>query len=356
MGQGRRSVAWMLSVGTALLAAASTAHVAGDLGRPPSGPPAPPVAGEGLDLATAIRDNAPLPVLLTETPAPSSVPAAEPLQPDEAWLIEGTVEDVFYGPPEGDPSRRIAVVQALKVLAHRLDLTRDVALGDRVRLMVRGGATARSDARLDYVEFDGAFARVKLFGGARADGGYVDETGVPLDRFLLRTPLVVSRITSGFGQRLHPILGYTRLHRGVDFAAASGTPVLAAADGVVEAMGWDGGYGRRVVLRHAGSIETLYAHLSRIAPAVSAHATVRQGEVIGWTGATGQATGPHLHFEVRSGGVAVDPSVARPPAPALDEAELRAFEARKQVIARRLAACAADRARRCDAPPARFEG
>ena len=351
MRQGYRTIAWMLSIGMALLAAASTAHVAGS-GRAASARPAPSATEGGPDLAAAIRDNAPLPVLFTDAPSPSlSAPEAEPPEANQARLIEGTVEDVFYGSGQGDPSRRFAVALALKVLAHRLDLTRDLALGDRVRLMVREAPSTDPATRLDYVEFTGASAQVRLFRGA--GGGYADETGVPLDRFLLRTPLVVSRITSGFGQRLHPLLGYTRMHRGVDFAASSGTPVLAAADGAVEAVGWDGGYGRRIVLRHAGEIETLYAHLSRIAPAVTARARVRQGEVIGWTGDTGQVTGPHLHFEVHDGGAAVDPSMARPPAPVLDLAERQAFERRKQAIARALAACAADPASRCQAP---FEG
>ncbi|WP_165190137.1 M23 family metallopeptidase [Caulobacter soli] len=353
MRRGHRSVAWLLSIGMALLAAASTAPVSGAhvTGRAVHATPArtaPPSAGD--DLATAIRDNAPLPVLLTDAPPAAD---AEALEPGEARLIEGTVEDVFYGRSEDDPLRRAAVGRALAVLAHRLDLTRDVALGDRVRLVVREAASAGPEGRLDYVEFDGALAKVRLFRGPRSGGGYVDETGVPLDRFLLRTPLAVSRVTSGFGLRLHPVLGYTRMHRGVDFGAAAGTPVLAAADGVVEAAGWDGGYGRRIVVRHAGALETLYAHLSRIAPGVAARGGVRQGEVIGWSGDTGQVTGPHLHFEVRSGGVAIDPAMARPPAPPLDLAEQRAFEMRRQAIARVLAACAADPARRCAAP---FEG
>lgn len=343
MRQGRHSVVWMLSIGAALLAAASTAHVAaGRPGQPRSTRLAPAIVEQGPDLAAAIRDNAPLPVLLTDTPA-APIASESQAPPGGAELIEGAVEDVLYGRPEADPLRRAAVAQALKVLAHRLDLTRDVALGDRVRLVFRD---AGPGARLDYVAFEGAAARVELFGGVGPRDGYVDGAGVPLDRFLLRTPLAVTRITSGFGQRLHPVLGYTRMHRGVDFWAATGTPVLAAGDGVVGAVGWDGGYGQRIVLRHAGAIETLYAHLSRIAPVVVARASVRQGQVIGWTGDTGQVTGPHLHFEVRSAGVAIDPSMAHPPAPALDRAELRALEDRKQMVARLIA----DRAQRKPMP------
>jgi murein DD-endopeptidase MepM/ murein hydrolase activator NlpD len=352
MYRGLRPVAWMLSVGAVLLAVASTAHVARSPGAPAPAGSAPAVDRADIDLAAAIRDNAPLPVLLTDASGSPSVPASTP-EPtaDDMRLIEGSVEDVLYGPPEADPLRRAAVAQALKLFAHRLDVTRDIALGDRVRLMVAPAGPATSAAPLDYAEFDGASVHVRLYRGGASDGreaGYVDETGVPLDRFLLRTPLAATRITSEFGPRLHPLLGYTRMHRGVDFGAASGTPVLAAADGVVAAAGWDGGYGRRILLRHADSVETLYAHLSRVGPSVVASAAVRQGQVIGWTGESGRVTGPHLHFEVRLRGVAVNPSLARPSTPMLSRTERLAFEIRRQAIARMLAACGArDGAGRC---------
>lgn len=350
MHRGLRPVAWMLSVGAALLAVASTAHVRGLPRAAASAGAAPAVEGAKVDLEAAIRENAPLPVLLSETPTPTFalVSTPEPAATDEVRLIEGAVEDVLYGPPEADPLRRAAVAQALRLFAHRLDVTRDVALGDRVRLIVRRAASAGSGEAvmsLDYAEFEGASAAVRLYRGEAQGGreaGYVDETGVPLDRFLLRTPLAITRITSGFGPRLHPLLGYTRMHRGVDFGAVSGTPVLAAADGMVSAAGWDGGYGRRILLRHAGSVETLYAHLSRVAPSVMVSADVRQGQVIGWTGETGKVTGPHLHFEVRLRGAAVDPSMARPSVPMPSRADEDAFQIRKQAIARILAACHAE--------------
>jgi murein DD-endopeptidase MepM/ murein hydrolase activator NlpD len=177
---------------------------------------------------------------------------------------------------------------------------------------------------------------VRLFrrgpGKGASEAAFADETDAPLDRLLLRTPLAVRRVTSGFGLRRHPLLGYTRMHRGVDFAAAPGTPVLAAADGVVEDAAWAGGYGRRIRLCHGGGLETLYAHLSAWAPGVAPGRAVRQGQLIGWTGATGLVTGPHLHFEVIAAGEPIDPAQARPPAPALTPAERAAFEARKAQI------------------------
>jgi murein DD-endopeptidase MepM/ murein hydrolase activator NlpD len=120
-------------------------------------------------------------------------------------------------------------------------------------------------------------------------------------------PLDVLRVTSSFGWRRHPILGFTRMHQGVDLAAPVGTPVLAAADGVVTEANRDGGYGNVLRLRHAGGWSTGYAHLSAFAPDIAPGAPVTRGEVIGFVGQTGLATGPHLHYEVSLDGVKLDP-------------------------------------------------
>src|SRR5205085_3429826 len=126
-----------------------------------------------------------------------------------------------------------------------------------------------------------------------ADGvGGQDSSGMSLP--------VHGRMTSGFGSRFHPILGYERFHAGVDLAAAAGTPILAAADGRVLLAGWHGGYGQEVEIAHAAGLQTRYGHMSRIAARVGE--VVRKGQVIGWVGSTGLSTGPHVHFEVTRGG------------------------------------------------------
>jgi murein DD-endopeptidase MepM/ murein hydrolase activator NlpD len=120
---------------------------------------------------------------------------------------------------------------------------------------------------------------------------------------------VHGRLTSPFGQRFHPILGYVRFHKGVDLAASAGTPIVAAADGRVLSAGWHGGYGEQVEIAHAGGFETSYGHMSRIA--ARAGEIVRKGEVIGYVGSTGLSTGPHLHFEVTRNGRPLNPMSAR---------------------------------------------
>ncbi len=276
----------------------------------------------------ALAEDAPLPVGFA--PADAPMPQAE-------RLIQGPMEQVLYGPGVG------AVAQdAIALLAHRLDLTRDLALGDQVRLLVRAGPDGRG--ALDYAELTGAAGAVRIYrrrpGGAFAVDDFAGEDGQGLDRLLLRTPLQVRRVTSGFGFRLHPLLGYGRLHRGVDFAAEPGTPVLAAGNGTVIQVRRSGDYGLMLRLDHGGGLQTLYAHLSAWTPGLRAGTMVRQGQVIGFTGATGLVTGPHLHFEVIEDGQPIDPVLARPPAPPLSPAELQAFEARKAGIEAELARAA----------------
>ena len=134
---------------------------------------------------------------------------------------------------------------------------------------------------------------------------WFEASGVGQTSGLLQRP-VPGAVSSNFGARRHPILGYTRMHKGLDFRAGHGTPILAAADGRVSRAGWAGGYGRQVRLNHDGGLATSYSHMSRIA--VKPGASVRRGQVIGYVGSTGLSTGPHLHYEMYRGGVAVNPA------------------------------------------------
>jgi murein DD-endopeptidase MepM/ murein hydrolase activator NlpD len=169
-------------------------------------------------------------------------------------------------------------------------------------------------------------------------GAYYTPDGSPLRKAFLRSPLEYSRITSGFSAaRFHPILQLWRAHRGIDYAAPVGSNVQATAEGVVESAGYDRGYGNFVVLRHPLQYTTLYGHLSRFAPGVRRGARVSQGQVIGYVGSTGLATGPHLHYEFRVNSVYQDPlSVHLPPAPPITP-DLRAkFDSDAQYLVRRL--------------------
>lgn len=195
---------------------------------------------------------------------------------------------------------------------------------------------------------DVAYAALTLSGKVEAlyrytpQGGYpgfYNADGTNVKKALLRTPVDGARISSSFGMRHHPILGFTRMHQGVDFAVPTGTPIMASGDGVIASAGWAGGYGNMVVLRHNGSYSTGYGHMSRIAKGIKPGVHVRQGEVIGYVGMTGLATGPHLHYEVRVDNKQINPLGVRLAATQkLDGRDLANFHAQETTIAKRVAA------------------
>ena len=156
---------------------------------------------------------------------------------------------------------------------------------------------------------------------------YFTAEGRPLKKSFIRMPIQYARLTSGFGSRRHPVAGKVRMHKGVDYGAASGTPIMAAGDARVQFAGWRGGYGRAVILDHGRGHTTLYAHMSRFGK-YKAGQRVRQGETIGYVGSSGLSTGPHLHYEFRVNGVHRNPlSVTMPPPEPLKGADLVAFRA-----------------------------
>ncbi|KQV88597.1 peptidase M23 [Massilia sp. Root351] len=158
-------------------------------------------------------------------------------------------------------------------------------------------------------------------------GGYYSFDGKSLKKAFLKSPLEFSRISSGFSMRVHPISGNWKAHKGIDFAAATGTPIRASGDGVVDFAGSQGGYGNLVVLKHWSNYTTAYAHMSRFAPGIKKGSKVSQGDVIGYVGSTGWSTGAHLHYEFRVGGEARDPNKLNVQAQApLTAAELSRFK------------------------------
>ena len=173
------------------------------------------------------------------------------------------------------------------------------------------------NGRVLAVQFEALRGNVKMYRFRKADGtsGYYDADGNGAIKSLKRTPINNAKITSSFsGRRKHPVLGYTRAHKGVDFRASTGTPIPAAGAGRVVARGYNRGHGNYVKIRHNGSYETLYAHMSRFAKGVGVGTNVRQGQTIGYVGSTGLSTGPHLHYEIIKNGAHVNPMTVKLPA------------------------------------------
>lgn len=219
------------------------------------------------------------------------------------------------------------------ILGWDLDFSRDPRRGDRFRIiyeeLYKDGQHVRTGAIL-ACDYHGQDRQLSAYHYTLPDGktGYFDREGRNLQKQLMRAPLNYSRISSGFSyNRRHPVLGRNMPHLGIDYAAPVGTPVWAAGDGTVVAMGNDQANGRYVRLRHTNrEYETYYLHFSRFARGLKVGAKVRQGEVIGYVGATGYATGPHLDFRVKKGGQFVNPRTLKlPPAEPIPAAEMANF-------------------------------
>jgi murein DD-endopeptidase MepM/ murein hydrolase activator NlpD len=202
--------------------------------------------------------------------------------------------------------------------AYDVDFQRDIRPGDRFEIVFERfyddeGQTVRTGDML-FVSLEArtgarAFYRFQAPGDVRSD--WYDSEGKSARKFLMKTPINGARLSSGFGMRMHPILGFSRMHRGADFSARTGTPVMAAGDGVVVRAGPYGAYGNYVRIRHANGYETAYAHLSRFGRGMRAGLRMRQGQILGYVGSTGRSTGPHLHYEVLRGGNQVNPMSLR---------------------------------------------
>jgi len=233
--------------------------------------------------------------------------------------------------------------QAVKLFAHKIDFSRDIREGDSFKLVFKrkvteSGRTIETGDLL-YAEVEAGRKGGKPIKFYRYDAGdgkdaqFFDEDGKSIRGFLLATPLAVARITSNFGMRRHPVLGYNLAHQGIDFAGGVGTPIFAAGDGVIAEAGRKGGYGNWISIKHSAGWATGYAHMSRFAKGVRRGQRVAQGQLIGYVGATGRVTGPHLHYEVMQNGRKINPKgVKVPSGTVLAGAELAKFNAQKAQI------------------------
>ncbi len=206
----------------------------------------------------------------------------------------------------------------IKLLAADVDFQSRLNPSDRLEVLFSqpdGDDQTSDDSELLYVSatFGGTTRNFYRFQMQDGSTDYFDEDGSSAQQFLLRNPLPAGKFRSGFGARKHPILGYVRMHTGVDWAAPIGTPIIAAGNGVIEKVGWAGGYGKQIIIRHANGYETSYNHQSAFAKGIEAGMRVRQGQTIGYLGQTGLATGPHLHYELMVNGTKVDPMRVRLP-------------------------------------------
>lgn len=245
-----------------------------------------------------------------------------------------------------DQVPRAVIEDLIRIYSFDVDFQRKVQPGDSFEVLFAGEdegqkADHRNDVRFAALTLGGETK--KLYRFQTPDDGvvdYYDEAGKSAKKFLVRKPVAEGIMRSGFGLRRHPILGYVKMHTGVDWAAPSGTPIYAAGNGVVEKEGWESGYGKFILVRHHNGYETAYGHMSAYARGVHEGEHVRQGQVIGFVGSTGLSTGSHLHFEIRINSRFVDPMrIKLPRGRELRGSILTAFEQERErldgIIARK---------------------
>ena len=267
--------------------------------------------------------------------------------PDSGWLaltalrpidrymnfFQGTVDDSIYRAAMNAGISESAFNDYIRVMGFSVDFQREIRTGDRFELLYE---TERDsiDGKVvgGKLHYAGLILSDKQLGFFRYDGdkdsfGWYDENGNSAARTLIRTPISGARLSSSFGHRKHPVSGFNAMHKGVDFAAPRGTPIIAAGSGVIREAGWKGSFGRYVRIRHNATYDTAYAHMSRIAPNIHPGSRVTQGEIIGYVGSTGRSTGAHLHYEVLVNNRQVNPMTVRlPTGERMDDQHLPTFQ------------------------------
>ena len=247
-------------------------------------------------------------------------------------VAEGEISTSLFGATDAAGIPDHITFQMVEILSSKIDFMKDLRKGDRFRIVYE---TYSHDGRevgagrvlaLEFLNKDKAYDAV-WFAPESSSGGYYDFDGRSLKGAFLRNALKFTRISSTFGGRRHPVHGGWRQHKGVDYAAPSGTPIHATADGVIKFAGWQRGYGTTIIIEHHNGISTLYAHQKGFAKGIKKGTRVSQGDHIGYVGSTGWSTGPHLHYEFRVNNKPVDPlSIDLPVARTLEPAERKQFE------------------------------
>ena len=307
--------------------------------RTPVEPQSASEAAEGIAVAPEVRLSLLPPVLPADKSQQQQQPSFDTTLPSRTKyrVLRHAIRSSLYETAleEGIPLPLLR--RFVDTMSYDVDFQRDIWAGAHFRMLLsqqfrlgEGGVwQPLGEPVLEVAELYTGRQQYRYYRSGWNDAFY-DEESKPAKRLLRRTPMSGLRLTSRFGLRRHPILGYTRMHKGVDFAAPRGTPILAAGDGVVRKKVYGKGYGRYVVLQHNDRLSTLYAHMRSFARGLRQGARVKQGQVIGYVGTSGMSTGAHLHYEIHRDGRAVNPRRVTLPKPKLLQESKRAVFAEKR--------------------------
>ena len=223
-------------------------------------------------------------------------------------LAEGLISKSLYHSAKKSQIDDEVIVEFARVFGFEIDFQRDIRKNDIFQIVYEqyvdddGELQKNGKIIYAYMKNDGKEYSLYYFKDKNNRDGYFFPDGKSVEKALMKTPINGARLSSKFGMRKHPILGYNKMHKGTDFAARRGTPIMASGSGVVERASWFGAYGKYIRIRHNSTYKTAYAHLSKFAVGIKKGTRVKQGRIIGYVGSTGLSTGPHLHYEVIENG------------------------------------------------------
>ncbi len=259
-------------------------------------------------------------VVIRDTPDTFSAQFIEAETVREPQAFRGTIKTSLYEAAVDENVPPQVLIEMIRLFSYDVDFQRDIRSNDEFEIMferlVTEDGVVVENSNIEYASMTLRGNTLKIFAYEHEDGAldYYNEAGKGIRKALMRTPINGARLSSSFGRRRHPVLGYTKMHRGVDFAAPRGTPVYAAGDGVIKMRQRWGSFGNYIRLRHGDGFSTAYAHMKSFKKGFKVGSRVQQGAIIGYVGTTGRSTGPHLHYEVLKNGGQVNPMKVRFPA------------------------------------------
>ena len=219
-------------------------------------------------------------------------------------LSEGIIKSSLFRAAQKDNIEAEVIVEFARIFGFEIDFQRDIRKNDIFQIVYDkfvdddGEVQKNGDIIYAYMKNKGREIALYRFVDQKGIAGYYQTNGKSIEKALMKTPINGARLSSTYGMRKHPILGYNKMHRGTDFAAPKGTPIMASGSGTIEAAKWWGAYGKYIRIKHNSKYKTAYAHLNSYARGIRPGTKVRQGQIIGYVGSTGRSTGPHLHYEV----------------------------------------------------------
>ncbi len=219
-------------------------------------------------------------------------------------LSEGIIKSSLFRAAQKDNIEAEVIVEFARIFGFEIDFQRDIRKNDIFQIVYNkfvdddGEVQKNGNIIYAYMKNRGREIALYRFIDQKGIAGYYQTNGKSIEKALMKTPINGARLSSTFGMRKHPILGYNKMHRGTDFAAPKGTPIMASGSGTVEVVKWWGAYGKYIRIKHNSKYKTAYAHLNSYARGIRPGTKVKQGQIIGYVGSTGRSTGPHLHYEV----------------------------------------------------------